>query len=398
MRQQYLIVLHIIIVFIPKCFVFNEDCLLSQWSSNATTLINSTYLNAPRDIYVDKNNILYVLDTGSGRIQRLGSNLTLETTFINVTARPLFNSRSISSAAISGDLNGNIYILDTGNARVIKWSLDNMNGTVVAGGNGYGNATNQLNSPDGMFIDVNTLFIWIADTYNSRIVRWESPSTGVFFYGSNGSNSDQFYLPFGLFVDTDDSNTLYVADTYNHRVQMWMSGATNGTTVAGQTGTYGIGPSVLYYPVTVIGDKNQNLFILSSGTDSIMKWKVGSNMGVLIVGTYSSGSSSNQLYFSYNFKFGPDNSIFVADTGNNRIQKFAFSCVNVTSITTMMTTKPTSTVTSRTASSILTTCLFNSTIMSMTTIQRSSSVFIDCFHFQRLSIIFSSIFILIINK
>jgi hypothetical protein len=160
----------------------------------------------------------------------------------------------ISVVAISGDLNGNIYILDRGNNRVIKWTFNDLNGTIVAGGNETGNAANQLNTPNGIFIDVNTLFIWIADTGNSRIVRWESPSTGIIVCGSNGTSSDQFFKPFGLFVNTTDSNTFYVADTYNHRVQMCLPGATNETTVAGQTGVSGSALNLLHYPISIIGD------------------------------------------------------------------------------------------------------------------------------------------------
>ena len=227
---------------------------------------------------------------------------------------------------IQGDSNGNLYILDVNLARVVKWSTVNMSGTIVAGGYGKGLGANQLNIPYGMFLDPNTMFIWIADTSNHRVVRWESPTTGIIVGGSNGTNADQFCYPFGLFVDTNDANTLYVADTYNHRIQRWLSGASNGTTVAGQTGVAGSSLSVLYYPTAVIGEGNRNLYILSYSTGSIVKWQVGATVGTLIVGTLSTGSSSNQLNSPYNFKFGPDYSIYVPDTANNRTQKFSAIC------------------------------------------------------------------------
>ncbi|CAF1022415.1 unnamed protein product, partial [Adineta ricciae] len=246
MKQLYSIVFYIFTFSIEQCLTFGENCLTSQWSSDATTLIDSTNLYSPRDLYIDRNHVLYVLDSGNYRVQRLVPNSTLEPTYLNATTGSVFNELSYL-VAIQGDANGNLYILDRGNLRVVKWSTVNMNGIIVLNANGTGYGANQLSTPAGMFIDMNTSFIWLADTQNSRIVRWESPTIGIIVCGSNGSNSDQFFRPFGLFIDQSDYNTLYVADTYNHRVQRWLSGAKNGTTVAGQTGLPGYSLDLLYY-------------------------------------------------------------------------------------------------------------------------------------------------------
>ncbi|CAF1308145.1 unnamed protein product [Adineta ricciae] len=367
MKQLYFIIFLLFTCSMEKCFAIGENCLTLQWESNAKTLTDDTNLNQPRDLYADQNNVVYVLDSGYGRVRRIWPNSTVERTFINAMTGPVFNQSSYI-LGIQGDTNGNLYILDVKLGRVVKWSTANMNGTVVAGGYGNGYGANQLNAPCGMFFDPNTMFIWIADTYNHRIVRWESPTTGIIVGGSNGSNADQFNYPFGLFVDTKDANTLYVADTYNHRIQQWLSGAKNGTTVAGQTGVAGSSLSVLYYPISVIGDGNKNLYILCFTTSSIVKWQVGATVGSLIVGTLTAGSSSNQLYNPYNFKFGPDYSIYVPDFKNNRTQKFSAICSNVTS-TTIITTRLT------TASSTIRTIVSSSTtrLSSSTSIPRSSA-------------------------
>ena len=207
-----------------------------------------------------------------------------------------------------------------------KWIPGAVSGTIVAGGNGTGSNASQLASPDGIFMGSNSSIIWIADTGNSRIVRWESPSTGIIVCGSYGSRSDQFYSPYGLFVDTSASNTLYVADTYNHRIQMWLPGATNGTTVAGQTGVCGNGLNQLCYPVSVIGDQNGSIYITDYSNSRIMRWIIGSTSGIMVAGSSTSGTLPYQLYHPYNVKLDPSGALIVADTGNNRIQKFSASC------------------------------------------------------------------------
>jgi sugar lactone lactonase YvrE len=224
------------------------------------------------------------------------------------------------------DPKGSIYILDGNNGRVTKWMQRASSGTVVAGGNGIGSATNQLNSACGMFIDSNTSTIWIADQNNNRIVKWSSPTTSVVVCGSYGSNNNQFMYPQGLFVDTSNSNTLYVADTYNHRIQLWLPGATSGITVAGITGYYGSGLNQLWFPTTLMVDNNQNMYILDFSNNRILQWTIGASSGMIIAGDGTPGTQATQLDYPYNINFDSSGSLYVADTSNNRIQKYLISC------------------------------------------------------------------------
>ncbi|CAF5229262.1 unnamed protein product, partial [Rotaria magnacalcarata] len=65
-----------------------------------------------------------------------------------------------------------------------KWS---QNGVTVAGGNGKGGATNQLNWPQGLFVDDDQTVV-IADWGNHRIMQWKNGDTtnGQVVAGGNG--------------------------------------------------------------------------------------------------------------------------------------------------------------------------------------------------------------------
>ncbi|CAF5111413.1 unnamed protein product, partial [Rotaria sp. Silwood1] len=67
-----------------------------------------------------------------------------------------------------------------------KWS---QNGITVAGGNGKGSETNQLDRPWGLYVD-DDLTIYVADPYNHRIVEWKSGATNrKVVAGGNGEGN-----------------------------------------------------------------------------------------------------------------------------------------------------------------------------------------------------------------
>ncbi|CAF5171470.1 unnamed protein product, partial [Rotaria magnacalcarata] len=94
-------------------------------------------------------------------------------------------------------------------------------GIVVAGGQGQGITLAQLNHPQGLFVDtLSTLYV--ADTSNHRVMRWTQGATqGTVFVGGNGlgAGANQFSYPTGLSFDR--YGNLYVVDCGNNRVQQF---------------------------------------------------------------------------------------------------------------------------------------------------------------------------------
>ena len=255
-------------------------------------------------------------------------------------------SLSLLVSSMSVDASGNIYILDSYLSRVTKWTPYATTGILVAGGSNYvdyyygyyGDYYSYYYSyyyayyddptigPAGMFVEPQTMVVWLADAVNSQINKWTNPVTRVFVCGSYGSGANQFMNPRGLFVDTNAGNTLYVADTGNHRIQMWSPGATRGITVAGITSYYGNALNQLWSPQTLVVDMNSNMFIVDTVNDRIMKWTIGASSGVVIAGSITSGTATNQLFKPKSIGFDSNGSLVVDDFRNSRIQKFAISC------------------------------------------------------------------------
>lgn len=80
--------------------------------------LGTTELNAPQDIYIDKDNNIYIADKGNNRVLVLDQNFKLaqEITQLSNTETPNF----VEPMGVFVDNDGLLYICDSGNGRVVK--------------------------------------------------------------------------------------------------------------------------------------------------------------------------------------------------------------------------------------------------------------------------------------
>lgn len=276
----------------------------ATWNPNAVTFVNASG-SSPHNIYVDMNNTVYVAETTHNRVR----------IWLNGSTTP---SRTISGSlsspyAVFASIIGVISI-DNGelNHRVDTWTSNATNSTVKM----YVNGTCY-----GLFVDIYDDFY--CSTEQPHIVlkklMMDNPNTTIVVAGSttnHGAASDRLLQPRGIFVTINLD--LYVADCGNHRIQLFRSGQRNGTTIAGQGAP---GTITLNSPTGVILDANEHIFIVEHRNHRVVR--SGSDGFQCILGcTGTSGSASNQLNYPHALNFDSDGNIFVADTSNNRIQKF----------------------------------------------------------------------------
>jgi sugar lactone lactonase YvrE len=92
----------------------------------------------------------------------------------------------------------------------------------VAGGNSYGSELHQLSNPWNIYIDDDQT-IYIADCWNHRIVAWKSGATcGQVVAGENGegNRTNQLNGPRDVIVDKE-KDCLIICDQGNRRVVQW---------------------------------------------------------------------------------------------------------------------------------------------------------------------------------
>ena len=210
-------------------------------------------------------------------------------------------------------MNGEVFFeygRETG--RIEKWSIDQNESIFVAKFD---------DNCFGLFIDLNnTLYCSLSSRHQVTKISLDSDGDRqiirVAGTESGGSDPDQLDEPRGIFVDSDFS--LFVADAWNHRIQRFDRGQMNGRTVAGQGIPDGLHLSV---PTSVMVDRQGYLYISDNSNHRIIR--SNGTVWQCIAGlTGVEGLNPNQLKTNHVVQWDSQKRLYVADEGNNRIQRF----------------------------------------------------------------------------
>ena len=207
-------------------------------------------------------------------------------------------------------------------------------------------------SPAGVYID-GSGDIFVADSFNHRVSKWDTGGNAVGWIGHYGfedpgwqtgpgtwwnSDYESFDNPSDVFVDT--SGNIYIADTDNHRVSKWDSDGNAVGWIGGGSDGWQTTDASLYGaadfrsflgPQGVHVDSLGNIYVADTGNDRICKWDSGGN-AIGWIGGGSNGWNADSFpsggtdYQSFELPTGVfvngDGYIYVADKVNNRICKW----------------------------------------------------------------------------
>ena len=165
-----------------------------------------------------------------------------------------------------------------------------------------------LKNPGSVFATVNgDLYIGNEDS-NKRVERWNSTSTS----GAPVMTTPQ--VCFGLFIDI--SNTLYCSMNKAHQVirRSLNNSNTSGSTAAGN-GSPGSDNNQLDRPYGIFVNTYLTLFVADYGNDRIQRFDFGNRNGTTVVLNGFSGSLSQPS----GVVLDADGYLFIADSGNSRI-------------------------------------------------------------------------------
>ena len=255
-------------------------------------------------LFIDNNNTVYaaVPDLTQVQVWPQGS----------ITASRNLSTGANAPWSVFVTINGDIYV-DNGdtNKTVNKW---------VANYPSYTIAMQTKGRCYDLVVDMyENLFCSMGASHQviKRSLYETNISNSVAIVAGNGTAGSSAYLldrPKGIAVDCNLN--LFVADCGNNRVQRFEAGRLNAMTVVGTADTI-----LLSCPMGVILDAGGYLFIMDKDNDRV----IGSDRRGFrcIVGCTSvQGSATDQLNYARIIRFDTQGNLYIADTNNNRIQKF----------------------------------------------------------------------------
>lgn len=365
--------------------------------SYAPNLVEGREFYAPQSVALDTGAtppILYVADTANNRVLAwrdaqaatgaAQADLVIgQPDFISTRADyPTLRTGLESPSALAVDANGNLYVLDAGNNRILRFPRPfddtanpktpdavigqpdfNSSGANPGGITANGLRIRDSNStalPCALLMDF-AGNLWVTDTGNHRVLRYDSSalaqasSTPVAAsvvlgqidmvrgtYADKFDTINKFYRPFALALDS--TNNLYVADGY-HRVLAFQSPFSTGQSAARFIGSIQGGSAPNFVPLNPptkssfalpqgLAVSGNSLIVADTGNHRLLKypllsqWPSGTMLpeATAVIGqpgfTQNNAGTSSTALSSPMHVFATPAEIYVADALNNRVAVF----------------------------------------------------------------------------
>lgn len=315
-------------------------------------------LRSPRGITVDARGNLYIADSGNNVVRKVDALTGIITTIAGTGERgfcgdegPAIGACLSFPRSLAFDGDGNLYIADTGNARIrrvdaVTGIITTVAGTGIKGFGGDGGPALKavLSVPSSVAVDPGGN-IYIADSQNSRIRKVErgkgtmTTVNGHPVFGNNGSEtrlqgSRVLGNPVGIAIDK--KGHMYIADSALNQVKK-VEIATERTTVVAGNGANDFGgdggpapQASLASPSAVALDQEGNLYIADSGNNRIRRVDAVTGIITTVAGPSVSDSFGGRgpaiavaLEFPAGIAIDHRGQIFVVEPTNNRVRKIA---------------------------------------------------------------------------
>ncbi len=298
---------------------------------------------------------VWVADAGNNRMSGWVS--APVTSFLHSTNFGTYGSEDgqmKTPADVASDSQGNLWVLDRGNSRVLKYGPE---GNLLSKFGTAGSGEGQLNAPSALTLDGEGNLL-VADSY--RVQKFTPAGVLLAKYGSLGGGSGQFLAPVTSVAVNRSDGSVWASDTgrtyrytasgqFIERVAnsgsgqiSWAEGIAAGPggemfivdpsldkvkvynaegDFIRQFGTSGTGPGQFAKPVEIDVDSQGVVWVGDEQTDRVQAFTAS---GDYLAGFGGSGTGTEQLDLKERSGIVANlGRVWVADAGNNRLEEWA---------------------------------------------------------------------------
>lgn len=173
----------------------------------------------------------------------------------------------------------------------------------------YGSGIAELNEPSGIDFGLDGS-VYIADLNKHRIVQMDLKGNVKRSWGSLGQEPGQFKFPHALGIDPANGD-VYVADTGNRRVQVFAADGRHLRTLAPPA-------QQPFGSITGVAARNGRVVVVDAARDRVYLFEHNKFQGTI----GGSGDGAGQFDQPADVTIDDNGYFYVADSYNNRIQKF----------------------------------------------------------------------------
>jgi DNA-binding beta-propeller fold protein YncE len=216
-----------------------------------------------------------------------------------------------------------IFVANTVNQRIERFDLPGGTSPIDWGTKGVVESSASFNWAQGVGYDPENGNVWVANTRNNRIDEFSTDGTPITSCPNTSRLTSSFNWP--MAVAFDPSGTMYVADTFNNSIEAINPSFCTGSTVPviWSVGTRGSGSGQFIKPWDIVYDPTQNrLLVTDTDNSRIVALDPSSGAVESLFPTITKGSSPGQVQQPEGVAVDSSGNIWVADTGNNRVEEF----------------------------------------------------------------------------
>jgi tripartite motif-containing protein 71 len=201
-----------------KMITDNDDIPNPEKKDKKDKKIVSSKFSNPEAMAIDKNGNFYLTDTGNNRVIKFDKNFKYVSQFGQEGKGP---GQFDHPHGIGIDSKGNIYINTLNDPRIQKFTND---GKFIKEWGTNGTGPGQLTTPlEHLKVDSKDRVFIVDSASNPRVQVFDSDGKLLTQFGKWGVGNGEFKKPEHVaFNEKDEKGTVYVVDRGNHRIQVFV--------------------------------------------------------------------------------------------------------------------------------------------------------------------------------